>query len=63
MPVARACTLGVGDCGREIFSSAICSLQFVKASAATLSQQEKNNSADAQRGRVNISGFVCTVAS
>jgi hypothetical protein len=31
-------------------------------SAATLSQQDKNNSADLQRGRVNISGFICTVA-
>jgi hypothetical protein len=41
-----------------------CSLQFAKAgSAATLSQQEKNNSADLQRGSVNITGFICTVAS
>jgi hypothetical protein len=38
-------------------------LQFAKASAATLSQQEKNNSADVKRGRVNISGFICRVAS
>jgi hypothetical protein len=37
-------------------------LQFAKASAATLSQQEKNNSADLQRGRVNIFGFICTVS-
>jgi hypothetical protein len=37
-------------------------LQFAKASAATLSQQEKNNSADVQRGRANISGFICVVA-
>jgi hypothetical protein len=29
---------------------------------ATLSQQEKNNSADLQRKRVNISGFICTAA-
>jgi RES domain-containing protein len=29
---------------------------------ATLSQQEKNNTADLQRNRVNISGFTCTVA-
>jgi hypothetical protein len=49
--------------GAEIFASATCSLQFAKASAATLSQQEKNNSADLQRGRVRISGFICTVAS
>jgi hypothetical protein len=30
--------------GAVIFASATCSLQFAKASAATLSQQEKNNS-------------------
>jgi hypothetical protein len=41
--------------GAVIFASATCSLQFAKASAATLLQQEKNNSADVQRGRVNIS--------
>jgi hypothetical protein len=29
--------------------------------AATLSQQEKNNSADLQRRRVSIIGFICTV--
>jgi hypothetical protein len=35
-------------------------LQFLKAgSAATLPQQEKNNSVDAQRGRVNITEFIC----
>jgi len=39
----------------------MCSLYFVKASAATLSQLEKNNSADVQRGRANISGFIFTV--
>jgi hypothetical protein len=43
-------TLGVGGCGR--------SLQFAKASAATLSQQEKNDTEDVQQGRVNISGFI-----
>jgi hypothetical protein len=46
-----------------IFASATCSLQLAKASAATLSQQEKNYSADVQRERVNISGFICAVAS
>jgi hypothetical protein len=50
-PISRALgtaqsTLGVGGCGREIFASATCSLQFAKVSAATLSQQEKNESAD-----------------
>jgi hypothetical protein len=47
-------TLGVGGCRREIFSSATCLLQFAKASAATLSQQEKNDSAYLQRGEVYI---------
>jgi hypothetical protein len=49
--------------GAVIFASATCSMQFAKASAATLSQQEKNISADVQRGRANISGFICTVES
>jgi hypothetical protein len=40
--------------GAVIFSSVTCPLQFAKASAATLPQQEKNNSADLQRGRVTI---------
>jgi hypothetical protein len=44
-------TLGVGGCGRKIFALATCSLHFAKASAAALSQQEKNNSADGQRGK------------
>jgi hypothetical protein len=51
-------TLGVGGCGREAFASATCSLQLAKSSAATLLQQEENDSADEQRGRVNISGFL-----
>jgi len=41
----------------------MCSLHFAKASAATLPQQEKNDSADLQRGRVNIAGFIGTVES
>jgi hypothetical protein len=49
--------------GALIFSSAKCSLQFAKASAATLPQQEKNNSEDLQQRRVNISGFIYKVAS
>jgi hypothetical protein len=47
-----------------IFIFALYPLQFAKAgSAATQPQQEKNNSADVQRGRGNITGFDCTVAS
>jgi hypothetical protein len=38
-------------------------LQFAKASAATLPQQEKNDTEDLKRGRANISGFIGTVAS
>jgi hypothetical protein len=30
--------------------------------AATLSQQERNNSADMQRSKVNVTGFIFTVA-
>jgi hypothetical protein len=56
-------TLGVGGRGREVFDSATCSLQFAKASAATLPQQEKNDTADVERRRLNISGFIGTVAS
>jgi hypothetical protein len=42
--------LGVGGRGRGIFVLVTCLLQFAMAgSAATLSQQEKNNSADVQR--------------
>jgi hypothetical protein len=37
--------------------------QFAKASAATLPQQEKNDTADVQRGRVNIPGFIGKVVS
>jgi hypothetical protein len=34
-------------------------LQFAKAgSAATLSQQEKNNTANVQRDRANMTGFM-----
>ena len=44
-------TLGVGGCGCKIFASVTCSSQFAKASAATLSQQEKNDTEDLQRGK------------
>jgi hypothetical protein len=52
-------TLGVDGRGREIFVLATCPLQFVKAgSAATPPQQEKNNTADVQQGRLNLTGFM-----
>jgi hypothetical protein len=40
--------------GAVIFASAMCSLHFAKASAATMLQQKKNDSADVQRGGSNI---------
>jgi hypothetical protein len=47
--------MGVGGCGGEVFVLVTCSLQFAKAgSAATLSQQEKNNAADVQQKRANV---------
>ena len=49
--------------GAVIFASATCSLQFAKFGSATLLQQEKNNSEDVQRGRLNINNFICTVVS
>jgi hypothetical protein len=49
--------------GAVILASATCSLQFAKASAATLLQQEKRDSADVQRGRLNISNCICTFVS
>jgi hypothetical protein len=51
-------TRDVSGRDRETFSSAMCSLQLAKASAATLLQPEVNDSADVQRGRANISGFL-----
>jgi hypothetical protein len=55
--------LGVAGRGCEIFVVARCSLQFAKAgSDAAMSQQEKNNSADIQRDRINVTGFIYTVA-
>jgi hypothetical protein len=41
-------TLGVGGSGREIFALATCSLQFAKASAATLPHQKKSGMIDVQ---------------
>jgi hypothetical protein len=49
--------------GAVIFASATYSLQFAKASAATLLQQEKGDSADIQRGRLDICSFIYTVVS
>jgi hypothetical protein len=46
-----------------MLASATCPSKLAKASAATLSQQEKNETAYLQRGRVNISGFVGTAES
>jgi hypothetical protein len=40
---------GCGGRGCKIFASVTCQLQLAKASAATLQQQEKNDTADVQR--------------
>jgi hypothetical protein len=45
------------------FALATCSLQFTKASAAKLLQQEKNDSEDVQRGILNMSNCMCTVVN
>jgi hypothetical protein len=53
--------LGLGGCGREIlhFGRVPIPLQFIKTgSTATLPQKEKSNTADLQRGRVRITGFI-----
>jgi hypothetical protein len=56
-------THGLGGCDREFFASATCPLHFSKANATTLPQQEQNDTADVQRGKANISGFIGIVAS
>jgi hypothetical protein len=68
-------TLGVGGCGNICFGHVLVAIrqgqrrdtaatgELTKASAATLLQQEKNDSADVQRGRLNMSNFICTVVS
>jgi hypothetical protein len=51
-------------CGRvrsRNIATASCSLQSAKASAASLSQHEKNDTEDVQRGCVTISGFIGSV--
>jgi hypothetical protein len=55
----------VGKRDREIFVLPTCSLQLAKAgSVATLPQQQKNNNSEyVQRGRANVTGFICTVVS
>jgi hypothetical protein len=68
-------TLGVGGCGNICFGHVLVAVdqgqrrdnaatgEFTKASAATLLQQEKNDSADVQWGRLNMSKFISTVVS
>jgi len=50
--------LGVGGCGRDIYFNFIYILPAKAFSAGMLSQQEKNNTEDVQRGRANITGFM-----
>jgi hypothetical protein len=42
----------------QLAEASAATLSKNKASAATLSQQEENDSADVQRGGVNTSGFL-----
>jgi hypothetical protein len=50
--------LGVGGRCREIFVLATCPLKFAKAgSAASQPQEEKNNSAELQSGRIKTTGL------
>jgi hypothetical protein len=42
----------------QLAKASTATLSKNKASAATLSQQEENDSADVQQGGVNISGFL-----
>jgi hypothetical protein len=63
LELCTRCKANLVWAGAVLFALATCPLQFAKASAATLPRQEKNNSADVQRGRVNISGFIYTIAS
>jgi hypothetical protein len=42
----------------QLAKASAATLSKIKASAAALSQQEENDSADVQRGGVNISGFL-----
>ena len=68
-------TLGAGGCGNIFFCHVLVAVhqgqrrdtaatgEFTKASAATLLQQEKSDSADVQRDRLNMSKIICTVVS
>jgi hypothetical protein len=53
-PVAR----GAARCASQVLC---CNAQAVARGAATLTQQEKNKSANVQRNRVNITGCICAV--
>ena len=51
--------LGVGGRGREMFVLATCSFQFAKVGrVVTLPQQKDENTADVQRERLKIIGFM-----
>jgi hypothetical protein len=52
---AQAASRGAARYAPQVLESCV---QFVARGDATQSQQEKNNSADVQRSRVNITGFI-----
>jgi hypothetical protein len=56
---AQAAARGGVRCASQVIDRGT---QAAARSTATLPQQEKSNSADLQRSRVNMNGFICTVA-
>jgi alkyl sulfatase BDS1-like metallo-beta-lactamase superfamily hydrolase len=57
---AQAVARGAARCASQVLDRGV---QADARGAAAHSQQEKNNSADVQQSRVNITGFICTMAS
>jgi hypothetical protein len=55
---AQAVSHGAALCAGQVLDR---DAQAVARGAAALSQQEKNSSADVQRNRVKITGFICAV--
>jgi hypothetical protein len=56
---AQAVARGAARCASQVLDRGA---KAVARGAATLPQQEKNKSADVQRNRVNITGFIYTLA-
>jgi hypothetical protein len=56
---AQGYARSVARCAPQVLG---CGAQAYARGVATLSQQEKNKSADFPRNKVNITGFICAVA-